>query len=82
MTTYRWSKEEQSLLPIDEWHEKYARKTDKAAHVWLDTPEVINPVTWKPLEGRAARREFMKRHNLVEVGNERRPAKSGKQLDF
>ena len=82
MTSYKFDPEQNEVIPSEEWNAKYGKDVSRSAHVWLDTPEVISPVTWKPLEGRAARREHMKRHNLIEVGNERRPAKSGRQLDF
>ena len=38
-----------------------------------DIPEYRNIIDGKTITGRAAHREFLKRHDMVEVGNEGRP---------
>lgn len=39
----------------------------KVSYVRGDTPEYISPVTGKPVDGRAARREDLKRHGCIEL---------------
>lgn len=38
-----------------------------APYVWGDLPEYISPLSMKPVDGRRARREEMKIHNVREV---------------
>lgn len=46
--------------------QKPVHSKDTKVH-WADIPEYISPITGKPVDGRAARREEMKRHNCREV---------------
>lgn len=51
------------LNTSDDW-------TPKAPQVAPDAPGIVDPIEGKWLEGRAARREYMKRHNVVEWGDQ------------
>ncbi len=62
----------------------------RTSYVQSDTPEYISPVTGKPIDGRAARREDLKRSGCVEMdppkqkrglGNARFAKKHGLALD-
>lgn len=44
-----------------------------APQVMRDTPEYLSPVTGRPIDGRAARREDLKRNNCYEIDPPRRP---------
>lgn len=50
------------LNTTDDW-------VPEAPLVMKDSPGVVDPIEGKWLEGRAARREYMKRHNVVEAGD-------------
>lgn len=57
----------------EEYSPKETQKHDRAGEkngkslCWSDIPEYISPITRKPVDGRYARREEMKRHNVREV---------------
>lgn len=74
------------------WHNIETGETErpKASYVRGDLPEYISPVTGKPVDGRAARREDLARSGCVEVDppkrsrgfvNERFAKKHGAQVD-
>lgn len=42
----------------------------ETARVFGDTPAYWSPLSFKMVEGRKARREEMREHNVIEVGNE------------
>lgn len=70
---YRYDKESKSLIPVDEWFRKYGEKKTLTHYVVPDI-EPYKPVTGdmagKWIHSRRQHREFLKRNNLVEVGNE------------
>lgn len=57
---------------IEEYVGKTDRKRDRSGESnkkvhWADLPEYISPITGRPVDGRAERREEMKRHGCREV---------------
>jgi len=42
---------------------------NSSAFIMPDKAEYISPIDWKPVEGRAAHREHMKRHDVLEAGD-------------
>lgn len=72
--TFRYDPEVKELIPLDEWFAKYGDPSEKAHHIIGDF-KPYKPVTGD-MEGqwittRGQHREFLKRNNLVEVGNEK-----------
>lgn len=66
------------------------RKTIEAPMIMRDTPEYISPVTGRPVDGRVARREDLKRSGCVEAEppkkknsfiNPRYAARAGVEVD-
>lgn len=77
MTTYRYNKQYQKMMIYDkstgEWHEPPARDpkfVPQAPLIMSDMEPFISPVDGTYIGGREQRREYMKRNNLVEVGND------------
>jgi len=62
------------MLPISEWNAKYA-KTSRQAHFVLPDIQpyeaVAGDMAGKMITSRAEHREFLRRNNFVEVGNEK-----------
>lgn len=46
---------------------EFVRPEPVAPAVWGDLPEYISPLTFRPVDGRRARREEMRRFNVREV---------------
>jgi hypothetical protein len=70
---YRYDRETKSLIPLDEWLAKY-EGGDRAHHVIGDIEPykaVTGDMEGKWITSRKQHREFLKRNNLVEVGNEK-----------
>ena len=65
MTRYIWDKQREEFIPASE----YVRPEQPGWQVMRDSPGCVDPIEGKWLEGRAARREYMKRHNVVEAGD-------------
>lgn len=74
--TYLWDRQLQELVPKHEYEMKQARGVKRSS---LPSPQVmrdIQPfaniaVDGKEISSRSQKREMMKQHNLVEVGNEK-----------
>ena len=47
--------------------EQFKRPEPVAPYVWSDLPEYISPMSLRPVDGRRARREEMKKYNVREV---------------
>ena len=65
---YKWDGED--FVPVDEWIEKQPQRKRSdlpSPMIMRDTPGVVSPIDDSFVEGRAARREHMKRHNVREV---------------
>ena len=71
---YRYDKTLQQVVPINEWYERNAASSTKTHYVIGDI-EPYQPVTGdmqgKWITSRKQHREFLRRNNLVEVGNEK-----------
>lgn len=71
---FRFDKETKQVIPIDEWLLKYGEHVEEAHHV-IGEFKPYQPVTGdmegKWITTRRQHREFLKRNNLVEVGNEK-----------
>lgn len=65
MSRYIWDNGRNTWVPASE----YVRPQAPAWQVMRDSPGCVDPIEGKWLEGRAARREYMKRHNVVEAGD-------------
>jgi hypothetical protein len=72
--TYRYDPDAKELIPLDEWFAKYGDPSEKAHHL-IGEFKPYRPVTGdmegKWITTRRQHREFLKRNNLVEVGNEK-----------
>ena len=71
---FRYDKETKQVIPLDEWLAKYGEPVEKAHHV-IGAFEPYKPVTGdmqgKWIHSRRQHREFLRRNNLIEVGNEK-----------
>ena len=71
---FRYDKETKAVIPLSEWLEKYGEPVEKSHHI-TDEFQAYKPVTGdmqgKWITSRRQHREFLKRNNLVEVGNEK-----------
>lgn len=65
MSRYIWDKDRDEWVPASE----YVRPEQPGWQVMKDAPGCVDPIEGKWLEGRSARREYMKRHNVVEWGD-------------
>ncbi len=71
--TYRYDPETKSLIPLSQWLAKYGRPT-KTHHVIPDIEPyvaVAGDMAGKVVRSRKEHREFLRRNNFVEIGNER-----------
>jgi hypothetical protein len=72
--TFRYDPDAKELIPLDEWLRKYGDPSEKAHHI-IGEFKPYRPVTGdmegKWITSRRQHREFLKRNNLVEVGNEK-----------
>jgi hypothetical protein len=71
---FRYDKETREVIPLDEWLLKYGEPVEDSHHI-IGEFKPYQPVTGD-MEGqwittRRQHREFLKRNNLVEVGNEK-----------
>ena len=60
-----------------EWVEKKPVTQSNTPYIWNDLPEYVSPLSFKPVDGRRARREEMKRFNVREVDPSERPEGAG-----
>lgn len=71
---YRYDKETKTVLPLDEWLAKNGDPSASSHHVIPDIEPYIavtGDMEGKWITSRKQHREFLKRNNLVEVGNEK-----------
>ena len=71
---YKYDKEAKKVVPIEEWAAKYAEKSATAHHVIGDIEPyqaVTGDMAGRWITSRSQHREFLKRNNLIEVGNEK-----------
>lgn len=72
--TYRYDREVKELIPIDEWLAKYGERSVKAHYVQPDIEPymaVSGDRAGKMIRSRREHREFLKRNQFEEVGNEK-----------
>lgn len=72
--TYRYDSETKKLIPVDQWLAKYGEPSEKAHHVIPDIEPykaVTGDMEGKWIRSRREHKAFLKRNNLVEVGNEK-----------
>ena len=71
---YRYDSQTKTVLPLEEWLEKYGEPVEKSHHI-IGEFQPYQPVTGdmegKWITSRKQHREFLRRNNLVEVGNEK-----------
>ena len=71
---FRYDKETKRVIPLDEWLQKYGEPEKDSRHIVGEfTPyqPVTGDMVGKWITSRRQHREFLKRNNLVEVGNEK-----------
>jgi hypothetical protein len=71
--TYRYDPETKTLVPLHKWLAKYGSAT-KTHHVIPDIEPyvaVAGDMAGKVIHSRKEHREFLRRNNFVEIGNER-----------
>lgn len=71
---YRYDKETKQVIPLDEWLSKYEEEAEDSHHltpVFVPYKPVTGDMEGKWITSRRQHREFLKRNNLVEVGNEK-----------
>jgi hypothetical protein len=69
MPRYVWDRDASALVEVTD----APRAPSAAPMVMRDTPGVKSPIDGKFIEGRADRREHMKRHNVREVDPSEKP---------
>ena len=71
---FRYDRETKQVIPLDEWLQKYGEPVEESHHI-VGEFQAYQPVTGdmqgKWITSRRQHREFLKRNNLVEVGNEK-----------
>lgn len=72
---FRYDKETKSVIPLNEWLAKNAESVNPASYYVLPDIEPYQAVTGdmagKWITSRSEHREFLRRNNLIEVGNEK-----------
>lgn len=71
---YRYDKETGKVIPVNQWLAKYGDQAQKSSHVVPDIQPymaVTGDMQGKWIRSRREHRAFLKRNNLVEVGNEK-----------
>lgn len=71
---YRYDRETKTVLPLDEWLARNGDPSNKAHHVIPDIEPykaVTGDMCGQWVTSRKEHREFLRRNNLVEVGNEK-----------
>jgi hypothetical protein len=61
------------LYPIDEWYEKFGDRPSKVHHIMTDIAPykaVGGDITGKMITSRSKEREYLRRNNFEQVGNE------------
>ena len=79
--SYVWDRELRDLVPADEYYAKQRKGVKKSRlpspMVMGDIKEFVNvAVDGKVISSRSQKREMMKEHGLVEVGNDRLPTRT------
>ena len=72
--SYRYDRETKTVIPLDKWLAKYAEPEKDSRHIIGEfTPyqPVTGDMQGKWITSRRQHREFLRRNNLVEVGNEK-----------
>jgi len=72
--TYRFDRETKELIELHEWLAKYGEPTTRAHYVQPDLKPyvaVAGDMAGRVITSRRAHREFLRRNNLQEVGNEK-----------
>ena len=71
--TYRYDPETKSLVPLHQWMKKYGQKT-QSHHIIPDIEPyvaVAGDMAGKVISSRKEHREFLRRNNFQEIGNEK-----------
>lgn len=71
MTRYIWDADAKAMVEV----KNQPRPPSRFPQIMRDTPGVKSPIDAKWVEGRAARREHMKRHNVREVDPSEKPSR-------
>lgn len=72
--TYRFDRETKELIELHEWLAKYGTRPDRAHYVQPDLEPyvaVAGDMAGKVIRSRREHREFLRRNNFQEVGNEK-----------
>ena len=71
---FRYDRETKEVIPLDDWLQKYGEPTelpDRIIGEFKPYQPVTGDMQGKWITSRRQHREFLKRNNLVEVGNEK-----------
>src|SRR5688572_2933642 len=71
---FRYDKATKNLIPLEEWLAKYGEPSTRAHYVQPDLEPymaVSGDMAGKMIRSRREHREFLRRNNFIEVGNEK-----------
>ncbi len=69
-----WDKDENRLVPADEFYTKQAAGKSQAAFFMADISEFVSPIDYSVISSRSALREHERKHNVRQLGNDLKPA--------
>ena len=68
--TFRWSEAEKTLLPLEEWLNKYGEYTNTAHIIIRDIQPYQSQINGKMITSRSQHRNHLRDHGCIEVGND------------
>lgn len=75
--SFVWDSEKGEMVPKSEYHSRYTRST----MILPDIQPYKSMATGEMIGGRSQHREHMKRHNLIEIGNETKYLKNERKQE-
>ena len=68
--TYRWSEMEKTLLPLEEWLNKYGDYSNTAPMIIKDIHPYQSQIDGRMITSRSQHRNHLREHGCIEVGND------------